>query len=102
MSTERRLEPRDVRGCTQRGVDLYRADEGGPARVAIVGADELSRSRLQRLCRQQRTAGVAVVLRSDKQQAGIVIEQATAIQRVRPPVRDLRPVGEGRGMPREG
>src|SRR6266571_5804523 len=64
----------------------------------LLSAEEVPCGRLQRLRRQQRPAGGAVPLRGGEQPGRVVVPQAAAIQRVRLPVRDLRPLGQGRGV----
>ena len=63
VGAERGLQPGDVGGRAQRGVDLDGRGEGGPRLVAVVGVDEVPGGRLQRLGPQQRPAGVLVALR---------------------------------------
>ena len=96
------LQPGDVRGRAQRGVDLHGRGERGPRLDPVVGVDEVPGRRLQRLRPLQRPAGVLVALRRREQPGGIAVEQAAAVQRVRLPVRDLRSGGERVGVARQG
>ena len=102
VGAERGLQPGDVRGRAQRGVDLHGAGERGPRLAAVVGVDEVPGRRLQRLRPLQRPAGLVVALRGREQPGGVVVQQAAAVQRVRLPVRDLRSGGEGVGLAGEG
>ena len=79
MGAERGLQPGDVRGRAQGGVDLHGLGERGPRLVAVVGVDEVPGGRLQRLGPQQRPAGVVVALRGRQQPGGIMVQQAAAI-----------------------
>ena len=97
VGAEGGLQPGDVGGRAQRGVDLHGAGERGPCLVAVVGVDEVPGRRLQCLRPRQRPAGLVIALRGGEQPGAVVVEQAAAVQRVRLPVRDLRLGREGVG-----
>jgi hypothetical protein len=96
------LEPGDVGGRAQGGVDLHGGSERGPCLTAVAGAEEFPCGRLERFRSQQRPAGVLIPLGGREQPGGVVLEQPAAVQRVGVPVRDLRPGREGSGLAGEG
>ena len=102
VGPERSLQPGNVRGRAQQVVDLHGIGEGGPGLATIAGLDEVPGGRLQRLGPQQRAAAGLIALGGREQPGGVMVQQATAVQRVGLPVRDLRFGGERDGLAREG
>ena len=79
MSAERGLQPGDVRGRAQGGIDLDGAGKRAPRLAAVTDPDELYSGGLQRLRAQQRHAGVVKTLRGREQPSGVMVKQAAAI-----------------------
>ena len=102
VGTERGLQPGDVRGRAQVGVDLHGTGERSARLVAVAVLDELPGGRLQRLGPQQRAPGLVITLRGGQQPWGIPIQQPAAVESIRLPVRDLRSGGQGDGVTGEG
>src|SRR5208283_4576379 len=102
VGAERGLQPRDIRGRAEEGVDLRGEGERLPRLAAVVGVDVLSSGRLQRLRPGQWPPGVVITLRGREQPGSIMVQQAAAIERVRLPMRYLRFGGERGGLARQG
>ena len=89
-------------GRAQRRVDLHGRGERGPGLAAVAGVDELPR-------RPPPAPWPAAAAGPRRHSAprrpaagGILVQQPAAVQRVRLPVRDLRPGGECVGLAGEG
>src|SRR5439155_18868032 len=95
VGLERGLQPGRVRARAQPGVNLHGGGEGGPGLAAVVDIYEKPGRRLHGLRPRQRPADLLVALRRGEQPRAVTVEQAAAVQRVRLPVRDLRPGREG-------
>ena len=102
VSAERGLQPGDVRGSAQGGIDLHGAGECGPCLATVASVDEPRGRCLQRFRLQQWPGGVVIPVRRSEKPGGIAVQQPTAIERVRLPMRDLRLAGEGGGVARDG